>query len=83
MQPEHPPWWKMNSESKRDVLAELKYEPIVNITDIGVSVKDGTVTPNGYATSYGENGGSALSPRVQEQTNEEAIQVWENEGNPN
>ena len=45
---------KSDSELKNDVLAELKYEPTVNITDIGVLVKDGTVTLNGYATSYGE-----------------------------
>lgn len=45
---------KTDSELKSDVLAELKYEPTVKITDIGVLVKDGTVTLNGFATSYGE-----------------------------
>ena len=45
---------KTDSELKNDVLAELKYEPTVNITDIGVLVKNGTVTLNGFATSYGE-----------------------------
>jgi osmotically-inducible protein OsmY len=45
---------KTDSELKSDVLAELKYEPTVNITNIGVLVKDGTVTLNGYSTSYGE-----------------------------
>ena len=45
---------KTDTELKSDVLAELKYEPCVNITDIGVLVKDGAVTLNGYATSYGE-----------------------------
>ena len=45
---------KTDTELKTDVLAELKYEPGVNITDIGVLVKDGAVTLNGYATSYGE-----------------------------
>ena len=45
---------KSDKEIKEDVLAELKYEPSVKITDIGVLVKDGTVTLNGFATSYGE-----------------------------
>jgi len=45
---------KSDTEIKTDVLAELKYEPSVNVTDIGVLVKDGTVTLFGYATSYGE-----------------------------
>ena len=33
-----------------DVLDELGYEPRVKVTDIGVLVKDGAVTLNGYAT---------------------------------
>ena len=45
---------KTDSEIKTDVILELKYEPSVKATDIGVIVKDGTVTLNGYATSYGE-----------------------------
>ena len=45
---------KDDNELKTDVLAELKYEPSVHVTDIGVLVKDGTVTLNGYAVSYGE-----------------------------
>jgi len=45
---------KTDAELKTDVLAELKYEPGVEVTDIGVLVKDGTVTLNGYVTSYGE-----------------------------
>jgi len=43
-----------DTEIKTDVLAELKFEPCVSITDIGVLVKDGAVTLNGYATSYSE-----------------------------
>lgn len=39
---------------KTDVLAELKYEPSIKVTDIGVLVKDGTVTLNGYANSSNE-----------------------------
>ena len=45
---------KSDSELKNDVLAELEYEPGVKVTDIGVLVKDGAVTLNGYATNYGE-----------------------------
>ena len=45
---------KSDSQLKNDVLAELKYEPSVNVTEIGVLVKDGTVTLNGYASRYGE-----------------------------
>jgi len=45
---------KNDTELKNDVLAELTYEPGVNVTDIGVLVKDGAVTLNGFASSYGE-----------------------------
>ena len=45
---------KNDTELQSDVLSELKYEPSVDVTDIGVLVKNGTVTLNGYATSYGE-----------------------------
>jgi len=47
---------KTDAELKTDVLSELKYEPGVKIADIGVLVQDGTVTLNGYATSYMEKG---------------------------
>jgi len=43
---------KTDTELKNDVLSELSYEPSVKVTDIGVLVKDGMVTLNGYATSY-------------------------------
>jgi len=45
---------KSDANLKSDVLSELNYEPSVRTTDIGVLVKDGTVTLNGYATSFGE-----------------------------
>ena len=45
---------KTDAALKTDVLAELNYEPRVKATDIGVLVKDGTVTLNGYATTFGE-----------------------------
>jgi len=43
-----------DADLKNDILSELKYEPGVKTNDIGVLVKDGTVTLNGYTTSYWE-----------------------------
>ena len=43
-----------DEEIKDNVLAELKYEPSLKTSDIGILVKDGTVTLNGFATSYWE-----------------------------
>ena len=45
---------KTDTEIKTDVLSELKYDPSIKVTEIGVLVKDGTVTLNGYATSFDE-----------------------------
>lgn len=45
---------KSDTEIKTDVLAELKYEPSVKSTDIGVLVHEGVVTLNGFVTSYNE-----------------------------
>jgi VCBS repeat-containing protein len=45
---------KTDTEIKNDVLSELKYEPSIKVTDIGVLVKDGTVTLNGSVTNYHE-----------------------------
>ena len=45
---------KTDSEIKNDVLSELKYELSIKVTDIGVLVKDGTVTLTGYTTSFDE-----------------------------
>lgn len=45
---------KTDTELKNDVLSELKYDPSIKISDIGVLAKNGTVTLNGYATSYSE-----------------------------
>jgi osmotically-inducible protein OsmY len=47
---------KNDAEIKTDVLAELEYDPSIKVTDIGVSVKNGTVTLNGFVTSYREKG---------------------------
>ena len=45
---------KTDTDLKMDVLAELEFEPSVDITDLGVLVKDGVVTLNGRASSYAE-----------------------------
>lgn len=45
---------RTDTQLKTDVLAELKYEPSEKGTDIGVLVKNGVVTLNGYATNYAE-----------------------------
>lgn len=43
---------KSDSDIKRDVEAELKWDPDVDATDIGVSVKDGVVTLTGFVRSF-------------------------------
>jgi osmotically-inducible protein OsmY len=43
---------KSDAELKSDVLSELNYDPGVMATDIGVLVKDGAVTLNGYVPNY-------------------------------
>ena len=45
---------KTDTQLKADVLAELSYEPKVNVADIGVLVQNGAVTLNGFASSYAE-----------------------------
>jgi osmotically-inducible protein OsmY len=45
---------KSDMDIKTDVLSELKYEPTVKETDIGVLVKEGTVTLNGQVPSFFE-----------------------------
>ena len=45
---------KTDSQLQSDVQAELKWEPSVNATHIGVEVQDGIVTLNGHVGSYTE-----------------------------
>jgi osmotically-inducible protein OsmY len=45
---------KTDSDLQRDVFDELKWEPAVHSTDIGVIVKDGVVTLEGVVDSYPE-----------------------------
>jgi osmotically-inducible protein OsmY len=43
---------KSDSDIKRDVEAELKWDPDIDPTDIAVAVKDGVVTLTGFVRSY-------------------------------
>lgn len=43
---------RTDSDVKRDVEDELKYDPDVDSTDIGVSVKNGVVSLTGFVRSY-------------------------------
>ena len=43
---------RTDEQIQRDVLAELKWEPRVRPTEIGVMVKDGVVTLTGWVDSY-------------------------------
>jgi len=45
---------KSNTQLQQDVLQELKYEPSVNASEIGVTAKDGIVGLTGSAKSYAE-----------------------------
>ena len=45
---------KTDMQLKDDILAELKWAPDVNETDVGVIVKNGVVTLTGHLASYGE-----------------------------
>jgi len=45
---------KNDSELQKDVLDELKFEPAVHSSDVGVIVKDGVVTLEGTVESYPE-----------------------------
>jgi osmotically-inducible protein OsmY len=45
---------KSNAQIQQDVITELKWEPSVNATNIGVEVHDGIVTLSGQVPSYAE-----------------------------
>lgn len=45
---------RTDSEVKRDVESELRYDPDVDSTDIGVSVKNGVVSLTGFVRSYSQ-----------------------------
>src|ERR1700737_3112245 len=43
-----------DSDIKRDVESELKWDPDIDATDIAVAVKSGVVTLAGFVKSYGQ-----------------------------
>jgi osmotically-inducible protein OsmY len=43
---------RSDSEIKKDLEDELKWDPDIDATDIGVAVKDGVVTLSGFVRSY-------------------------------
>ena len=45
---------KSDSQLQQDVMAELKWEPAVHATQIGVEVKNGVVTLAGEVSNYTE-----------------------------
>jgi osmotically-inducible protein OsmY len=45
---------RTDGDIKRDVEEELKYDPDVDSTDIGVAVKNGVVTLTGFVSSYSQ-----------------------------
>ena len=45
---------KTDTQIQQDVIAELKWEPKVNATHIGVEVKNGVVTLSGHVDSFAE-----------------------------
>jgi osmotically-inducible protein OsmY len=45
---------KSDTQLQHDVMAELKWEPSVDATDIGVTAADGVVTLTGHVSSFGE-----------------------------
>ena len=54
---------KSDSQLQKDVMDELKYEPCLNATDIGVSAKDGIVTLGGTVRSYAEKSAAERAAR--------------------
>lgn len=43
---------KTDSEIQKDIMEQLKWEPFLNASEIGVAVKDGVVTLSGQVDSY-------------------------------
>jgi len=43
---------KLDSEIQKDVMAEIRWEPLLNVSEIGVSVKNSIVTLSGTVDTY-------------------------------
>jgi osmotically-inducible protein OsmY len=56
---------RSDSDIKRDVESELKWDPDIDATDIAVAVKSGVVTLTGFVKSYGQKfAGERAAKRV-------------------
>jgi osmotically-inducible protein OsmY len=45
---------KTDSDIKKDVMAELEWDPEINASNVGIAVKDGVVTVSGHLDTYSE-----------------------------
>jgi osmotically-inducible protein OsmY len=61
---------------KKDVLAELEWEPRVNAADIGVIVKDGVVTLTGYVDSFCEKWAAEHTVRSWAEREQAELAAW-------
>jgi osmotically-inducible protein OsmY len=43
---------KSDFQIQKDVMDELKWDPFISISEIGVSVKNGVVTLSGHVDTY-------------------------------
>ena len=48
---------KSNLQLQKDVMDELRWTPMLNVADIGVTAKDGVVTLTGTVDSYSKKRG--------------------------
>jgi osmotically-inducible protein OsmY len=46
---------RLDSDIKRDVEDELRWDPDIDATDIGVAVHNGVMTLTGFVRSYAQN----------------------------
>lgn len=46
---------KSDIQIQKDVMDELRWEPILDSAEIGVAVKNGVVTLSGFVDSYAKN----------------------------
>lgn len=46
---------KTNEELQKDVQNAIKWEPLLNAAEIGVTAKDGIITLTGSVNSYAKN----------------------------
>jgi osmotically-inducible protein OsmY len=45
---------KTDADLRKDVMAELAWDPAIRSTDVGVAVKDGVVTLTGHLDTFAE-----------------------------